>query len=93
MLLEKNGKRSAGNRSRHIHIRFFWIKDATEKNNISIEYTPTQRMLGDFFTKPLPGEHFRRLRDVIMGIEHTSTLSDIPIPSKKERVGQQEISA
>jgi len=93
MLLEKNGKRSAGNRSRHIHIRFFWINDATERNNMTIEYTSTQRMLGDFFSKPLQGEHFRRLRDVIMGINHISTLSKIPILSKNERVGQQEISA
>ena len=30
IILEKNGLKSAGNKSRHINIRFFWIKDCAE---------------------------------------------------------------
>ena len=34
--LEKNGQTSAGPRSRHIDIRYFWIKDRTEATGIKI---------------------------------------------------------
>jgi hypothetical protein len=36
--LEVNGRSSAGPRSRHINIRYFWIRDITEENNISIPH-------------------------------------------------------
>ena len=34
--LEKNGRMSAGPRSRHINIRYFWIKDRSRQENITI---------------------------------------------------------
>jgi hypothetical protein len=72
--LEKNGKKSEGQKSRHIDIRYFWVKDRLDSNDVSIVYCPTESMLADFFTKPLQGNLFRRLRDVIMGREHISKL-------------------
>jgi hypothetical protein len=35
---------------------------------IEIEWCPTKDMVADFMTKPLQGSHFRRLRDLIMGM-------------------------
>ena len=35
---------------------------------------PTTLMLGDYFTKPLQGNLFRRFRDVIMGKVHINDL-------------------
>jgi hypothetical protein len=32
--LEKNGKKSEGQKSRHIDIRYFWVKDRLEKDNV-----------------------------------------------------------
>ena len=64
MKLETNGRMSAGQKSRHIEIRYFWIKDRTEANGIKINHCPTLSMLADFFTKPLQGHLFRRFRDV-----------------------------
>jgi ethanolamine utilization cobalamin adenosyltransferase len=53
-------------------------------------------MIADFFTKPLQGKLFRTLRDVVMGVEHISTLDSIEIeddtelsPSNEERVGKR----
>ena len=46
--LEKNGRMSAGQKSRHINIRYFWIKDRTESNNVEIRHCPTLEMLADF---------------------------------------------
>ena len=89
MKIEKNGIRSCGQKSRHINSRYFFIKDRVETNEIRIEYCQTEKMLADFFTKPLQGELFRRFRDVIMGHKHIDTLLQMFIAktSSKERVG------
>ena len=49
--LEKNGRMSAGQKSRHIDVRYFWIKDRVESSGITIQHCPTLEMLADFFTK------------------------------------------
>jgi hypothetical protein len=90
--MESNGKSSAGPRSRHIDIRYFWIKDRTKSAGIKIRHCPTLQMLGDFFTKPLQGNLFRKFRDVILGYKHTSTLMITPSPSDEERVENQRPS-
>ena len=32
-----------------------------------MEYCPTEEMVADYFTKPLQGEQFRKLRNAVMG--------------------------
>jgi hypothetical protein len=83
MKLEKNGKMSAGRNSRHIDVRYFFAKDR-------VDTCPTEQMLADFFTKPLQGNLFRRLKAVLMGHAHISTLLDIPSASVQERVGSED---
>ena len=56
ILLEKNGRLSSSQRTRHISIRYFFIKDKVENKDMQIVYCPTNDMLGDFFTKPLQGK-------------------------------------
>jgi hypothetical protein len=34
---------------------------------INLHWCPTKEMIADFWTKPLQGSHFRKLRDYIMG--------------------------
>jgi hypothetical protein len=34
---------------------------------VSLHWCPTKEMVADFWTKPLQGSHFRKLRDYIMG--------------------------
>jgi len=67
ILLEENGRKSAGKRSRAINIRYFFVTDQVEKGNVKIEYCPTDDMIADFMTKPLQGEKFRKFRDLILG--------------------------
>ena len=67
ILLEKNGQRSAGKRSRALNVRYFFLADQVEKGNLSIEYCPTDVMWADFMTKPLQGEKFQRFCDDILG--------------------------
>eukprot|EP00934_Nitzschia_sp_Nitz4_P009475 Nitzschia sp. Nitz4//scaffold72_size95085//86078//87917//NITZ4_004773-RA/size95085-processed-gene-0.38-mRNA-1//-1//CDS//3329557414//9465//frame0 len=72
--LEKNGWASAGQKSRHINIRYFFIKDRTKDEGITVVYCPTESMLADFFSKPLQGSLFKKFRDVILGHKHAKTL-------------------
>jgi hypothetical protein len=93
--LEKNGRTSAGPKSRHIsNIRYFWIKDRTRAERITIRHCPTPQMLADFFTKPLQGTLFRTLRDVIPGYMHVDALAInvVPLPSAEERVGTRRLN-
>ena len=48
--LEKNGRASCGQKSRHIDIRYFFMQDRFESEGISVVYCPTDKMLADFFT-------------------------------------------
>ena len=57
----KNGRNSCGSKSKHIHNRYFWIKDRFDSDNIKVVHCPTAAMLADFLTKPLQGALFRKL--------------------------------
>ena len=87
--LEKNGRSSCGPRSRHINIRYFFIKERTMTEGITIRHCPTLAMLADFFTKPLQGALFRKFRDVILGYKHVTTLTDFVDIVAQERVGER----
>ena len=68
MRLESNGMRSTGDKSRHIHIRYFFIKYILKRQNIELLHCPTERMVADYYTKPLQGALFRKLRDILIGL-------------------------
>ena len=78
MKLEGNGFGSRGEKSRHIHIRYFYIRDVLKREEILLRHCKTERMVADYFTKPLQGKLFKIIRDYIMGI------SEIPIEERVE---------
>ena len=49
-------------RTKHIQIRYHFVREAVEDEVITLEYCRTSEMLADSFTKPLPHEQFERLR-------------------------------
>jgi KUP system potassium uptake protein len=67
--LEQNGQASSGKRTRHIHIRYFFVKDRIDGKELRVAYCPTEEMIADFFTKPLQGVLFRKFRDQIMNVD------------------------
>jgi hypothetical protein len=69
MKLAMNGRLSSGRLTRHIDNRYFWIKDRLKSDDMEIEHCRTHLMIADFFTKPLQGSLFKKLRAVIMGHE------------------------
>ena len=88
-----NGKRSSGQKTKHMDNRFFWIKDRLTGEDIKVFYCPTGKMIADFFTKPLTGSLFVKMRDVVMGYKHINDLmnEDRSIPDE-ERVRNDEKS-
>jgi hypothetical protein len=73
ILIEKNGHISSMKRTRHTNIRYFFIKDQVDSKHVKIEHCPTADMIANFFTKPLQGTPFRKLRDRIINIAPSST--------------------
>jgi hypothetical protein len=69
ILLETNGKGSSSKRTKHINVRYYFIKDRIESGEVCIVHCPATEMIGDFFTKPLQGAMFLRFRNIIMNIK------------------------
>ena len=61
--------RSTSDRTRHIHIRYFFVKDRVDSGEVSVKYMPTKLMLADILTKPLQGELFRAMRQELLNWE------------------------
>jgi AAA ATPase containing von Willebrand factor type A (vWA) domain len=92
MKIEENGASSCGKRSRHIDMRYFFIKDRLETEKINVVYCPTEYMVADFFTKPLQGKLFKYLKAIIMGHEPLATLTSRFPSTNTERVEQTKKS-
>ena len=64
--LAENG-RSNSDRTSHIKIRYFFRKQFLDDREMKISYCPTMHMVADILTKPLQGEQFEILRDMLLG--------------------------
>jgi hypothetical protein len=67
ILLHKNGTSSSSKNTRHINIRYFFIKDRIKSGELEVQFCPSNEMIADFFTKPLQGKQFIALRKKIIG--------------------------
>ncbi len=67
ILLEENGKKSSSKRTRALNIRYFFLTDQIQKGNLLVEYCPTGEMIADYFSKPLQGKLFQKIRKSVMG--------------------------
>ena len=54
-------------RTKHIDIKYHFIRDKVEKKELVLEYCPTEQMLADLLTKQLGKTLFQRLRG-LMGV-------------------------
>ena len=69
ILLENNGKASSSSRTKHINVRYFFVKDCVERKELCIEFCGTDEMWADFYTKPLQGWKFEVFRKIILNLE------------------------
>jgi Reverse transcriptase (RNA-dependent DNA polymerase) len=65
---------SSSDKTRHINVRYFFIRDLVDRGELEIKYCPTDSMLADLLTKPLQGQQFAELRDRLLGITSTTLL-------------------
>ena len=52
----------AHSRTKHIDIRYHYVREAVQDGLIELQYCPTNEMTADLLTKPLPKETFQRFR-------------------------------
>jgi hypothetical protein len=58
ILLETNGKLSSSKRTKHIKMKYFFVKDKVDDGEVQIEHLPTEKMWIDMHTKPSQGLRF-----------------------------------
>ena len=91
MLLEQNGRASSSKRTRHINIRYYFVTDRINCGEIKLQYCPTTKMLGDYFTKPLQGTLFNKFRDRVLNIQ--TDPSPVPFVDHRSVLGQHRSHA
>ena len=52
-------------KTKHIQVKYHYIRDMINCNKVTVEYCPTEDMLADIFTKGLTAERFSRLRNLL----------------------------
>ena len=60
-------------RSKHIEIQYFYIKDMMHKGAIKLQYVSTDEQLSDVLTKPLSRVKFKYFQDKL-GVENEEEL-------------------
>lgn len=58
-------------RTKHIEIRYHYVREAVKEGTIRLCYCPTEEMIADLLTKPLPRGRFETLRGA-MGLQPLS---------------------
>lgn len=54
------------NRTKHIDTRYHFVKDHIDKKLVACVFCPSEEMLADLFTKPLPVSKFEKLRNTFL---------------------------
>ena len=57
----KNGRNPYTGNSRHINVRYFFVKDRIDKGELKVEYCPLTIMLADFLQNLYKGTCSRSL--------------------------------
>lgn len=52
-------------RTKHIDLRYHFIRDLVEKDILELSFVPTEHQLADILTKPLDTDRFETLRNAI----------------------------
>ena len=59
--------RSTSARTRHISIRYYFVKDREDSGEVIVTHLGTSEIIADGLTKPLQGDAFRISRDRLLG--------------------------
>ena len=53
-------------RTKHIQLKYDWIRERVEENELYVDYKETDENLADMFTKTLAQEKFEKFNSMIM---------------------------
>ena len=53
-------------RTKHVDIRYHFLRDMVDRGATDLEYCPTNQMLADLMTKPLLASRFKEIRAKMM---------------------------
>ena len=67
ILMCKKNQEVLSKRTRAKIMRYLTIRDNIDKGYLKVLHLGTNKMLGDFFMKPLQGKKFQDFRDLILG--------------------------
>ena len=67
--LQENGKVSSGKRTRHFDIKLFYVTDLISRDEVTVKYCPSDKMIADYMSKPLMGAKFKEFRNLIMNLD------------------------
>ena len=70
-------EKSKTRNSKHIDVRYFYIKEKLEQGTMELKYLPTGDMIADIFTKPLQGNTFYKLRGKLMNLPTLNRLTQL----------------
>jgi hypothetical protein len=87
--LIQNGRPTSLN-SKHIKVRYFFLKEKYDNNEIKLVYTPTGEMIADILTKPLQGEAFITARNRLINWNYT--IDEQPIVKSSNKSSSTSIS-
>ena len=66
--LEVNGKWSSSKRTKHIKMKYFFVKDKVDQGEVKIEHKPGEEMWVDMLSKPSQGIRFEKDRSGLQNI-------------------------
>ena len=70
------------NNTKHINVRYFFVKVVINRGEIPAEYFPTEEMWADVLTKPLQGNLYQIMRSKLMNMPELYLEPDENTPAK-----------
>ncbi len=68
MRLALNGSMYSSSCTKHIKVRYYFVKDKVEEGEVDIRYCPTKQMWSDILNKPKQGAPFIKDRAMLMNV-------------------------
>ena len=90
--IEYNGKASSVQKTKYMDKIYIWIKARLQSEGIKVEYFLTEKMILNFFTKPLQGALFNKFRDIVLGYKHISILHEDDKDSSPQECVVKDVS-
>ena len=77
------GGKNDSMRTKHINVRYFWLRERCKQQELNIVYVPTGLMIADVLTKPMQGTMFRRFVQLLCNRSQVPpAVTNINLPSR-----------